>query len=99
MLDSLTKDWFPAQWQYIFLDLMLKTSWRSYPWSFNSGSLFSTKKLLDYFTLILISFPLGGCVDVAVDSRANHQRYRYDANSLQSHASTIIQFENDEWVC
>ena len=40
-------------------------------WIFNKVSF--QKKQSDYYTIILVSFPLGECVDEVVDSQANYE--------------------------
>ena len=40
-------------------------------------SFFSEKELLNLFTMLLVSFPSGGCVDEAVYNRTNYQGYKY----------------------
>ena len=42
-----------------------------------SGSFFSEKEFLNLYTMILVPFPSGGCIDEAVDNRENYQGYKY----------------------
>ena len=35
--------------------------------------------------MILVSFPLGGCVDEVVDIQTKYQGYRYDVHFLGCH--------------
>ena len=64
-----------------------------------SGSFLSEKKISDYYTIILVSFPLGGYVDDIVDSQANSEGYRYDIYFLGCHTFAVIHLVNDEGVC
>ena len=41
-----------------------------------SGSFFSQKEFLGFYTMLTFYFPLGGCVDEFVDNRTNYQRYK-----------------------
>ena len=59
-----------------------------------SGSFFPEKEVLNLYTMILFSFPLGRCVDEIVDSRTNYQRYKY-VYFFQCHTLTVIHFY--EW--
>ena len=52
-----------------------------------------------YNTIILASFPLGGCVNEVVDSREHYQGYRYDVQFLQCHTFAIKHSVNGEVVC
>ena len=63
-----------------------------------SGSLISEKEFLNLYTLILVSFPLGGCVDEAAHSRTNYQGYKY-VYLLQCHTLTVISFMDGGGVC
>ena len=47
---------------------------------------------------MLFSFPLGGCVDKAVDNRTGYQGYKY-VYFLQYHTSTVIHFINGKRAC
>ena len=38
-----------------------------------SGSFFSEKEFLNLYTMILFSFPLGGCVDEVVNNHTDYQ--------------------------
>ena len=60
-----------------------------------SGSFFSENKFLVLYTTILVSFPLGGCVDEVVDNQTNDQRYTY-AHLLYCHTLTVLHFMNGE---
>ena len=40
------------------------------------------KQLSDYYTIVLVSFPLGECVDEIDDSQARYEEYRYDVHFL-----------------
>ena len=42
-----------------------------------TGSFFSEKEFLNLYTMMLFSFPLGGCVDEVVDNRPDYQGYKY----------------------
>ena len=50
------------------------------------------------YTMILFSFPLGGCADDVVDNLANYQGYKY-VYFLQYHTLTVIHFMNSEGAC
>ena len=63
-----------------------------------SGSFFSKKEFLNLYTMILFSFPLGGCADYVVDNLANYQGYKY-VYFLQYHTLTVIHFRNSEGAC
>ena len=39
---------------------------------YKSKFLFKKKQISDYYSIIMVSFPLGGCVDEVVDSQANY---------------------------
>ena len=60
---------------------------------------FQKKKLSDYITVILVSFPLGGCVDEIVDIQANYQGYRCDVHFLRCRTFAVIHFVNGKGVC
>ena len=47
--------------------------------------------------MILISFPLGGCVDEVADNQTNYQGYKY-IYFLQYHTLRVIYFMNGEGV-
>ena len=49
--------------------------------------------------MILVSFPLGRCVDEVVKSQANYQGSRYEVNFLRCHAFAVIHYVNGEGVC
>ena len=49
--------------------------------------------------MILLSFPLGGCVDEVVDSQVDYQGYIYDLHFLQGHTFAVIHPVNDEGSC
>ena len=51
------------------------------------------------YTITRVSFPSGGCVNDAVDKRADHQGYQYDVHILQCHTFTAVHFMNREGVC
>ena len=70
--------------------LMLKTSQRSYPWIFSKWQSLFRKTQLDYYTIILVSFPLGEYADEVVDSQANYQGYRYDVHFLGCHTFAVL---------
>ena len=61
-------------------------------------SFFSEKELLNLFTMLLVSFPSGGCVDEAVYNRTNYQGYKY-VYFFRYHTLTVIGFINGEVVC
>ena len=42
-----------------------------------SGSFLSEKEFSNLYTMIIIYFPSGGCVDEVVDNRTNYQGYKY----------------------
>ena len=46
--------------------------------------------------MILVSFPLGGCVDAVVDNQTNYHKY---VSSLQYNTLTVIHFMNGEGAC
>ena len=50
------------------------------------------------FTMILFTFPLGGCVDEFVDIRTNYQGYKY-GYFLQYHTLTVIYVINGGEDC
>ena len=54
---------------YFICDVILKVS--------ISGSLFSEKEFVNLYTMVLVSFPSGGCLDEAVENRASYQRCIY----------------------
>ena len=60
---------------------------------------FQEKKLSDYHTIILVSFPLGWCVDEVVDSQANYQGYKYDDHFLWCHTFAVKHYVNGEGSC
>ena len=62
-----------------------------------SGSFFPEKESLNLYTMMLFSFPVGGCVGKVVDNRTNYQgnKYKY---FLQYRTLTVIHFMNDEGV-
>ena len=65
-----------------------------------SGSFFFRKKqLLDYYAIILVVFPLVGCVDEVVDTQVNDQRYRYDIGFIWCHTFAFIHSMNGKKVC
>ena len=70
--------------------LMLKTSQRSYPWIFNKWQFLFRKTQLDYYTIILVFFPLGEYLDEVVDSQTNYQGYRYDVHFLGCHTFAVV---------
>ena len=94
---------FPEQWHNRFVGLMLKKQVKELILEFSiSGffNFFSEKtKLLDYYTIILVSFPLGRCVDEVVDSRENYQRYRCDIHFLWCRTLAVIHSVNGAGVC
>ena len=47
--------------------------------------------------MILISFPLGGCVDEVADNQTNYQGYKY-IYFLMYHTLKVIYFMNAEGV-
>ena len=49
--------------------------------------------------MILVSFPLGGCVDEVVNSQANYQGYRYGVHLLWCYTFTVILSVNGQGVC
>ena len=49
--------------------------------------------------MILVSFPLGGCVDEVVSSQANYQGYRYGVHLLWCYTFTVILSVNGQGVC
>ena len=57
---------------------------------------FQKKQLSDYFTIILLSFPLGGCVDEVVNSQANYQGYKHFHGC---YTFAFIYSVNGEGVC
>ena len=57
------------------------------------------KQLSDYYTIILVSFPLRGCIDKVVDSQANYQGYRYDVHFFRCHTFAVIHSINGEGIC
>ena len=63
-----------------------------------SGSFFSEKECLNLYTMMLFSFPLGGCVDEVVDNRTNYQGYKY-VHFLHYHTLTVIHFMNGRGAC
>ena len=63
-----------------------------------SGSFFSEKFFLNWYSMILVSFSHGGCVDKVVDNRTNYQGYRY-VYFLQYDTLTVISIMNGEEVC
>ena len=44
------------------------------------------------YTITLVSFPSGGCVNDAVDKRTDHQGYQYDVHFLQCDTFTAVHF-------
>ena len=60
-----------------------------------SGSFFSEKQFSNLYTMILISFPLGGCDDEIVDSLKNYQGCKR-VYFLQYHTLKVIHFMNGE---
>ena len=40
------------------------------------------KQIFDYYTIVLVSFPLGEYVDEIDDSQARYEGYRYDVHFL-----------------
>ena len=50
-----------------------------------SDSFFSEKKLSDYYTIIIVFFSLGRCIDEVVDRQTNYQGYIYDGHFLGCH--------------
>ena len=52
--------------------------------------------ILGFYTIILVSLPLGECVDEVADSQENYQGYRYDIHFLQCRTSAVIYSLNDE---
>ena len=52
-----------------------------------------------YYSIILVSFPLGGCVDEVVDSQANYQGYRYGIHFLWCHIFAVMHSVNGEGIC
>ena len=60
-----------------------------------SGSFFSEKTTF----WLLVSFPLGWCVDEIVDGQANYQGSKYDANFLECHTFAVIHSVNGQGVC
>ena len=61
-------------------------------------SFFSEKQLSDNYNIILVSFPLGGCVNEVVDNQANYQEYRYYVHFLRCHTFAVIHSVNGEGV-
>ena len=66
-----SQDWFPEHWHDSGVVLTLKNQvkdlFREY--SISGSFLLEKIKLLDYYTLILVSFPAGRCVHEVADSR------------------------------
>ena len=62
-----------------------------------SESFFSEKQLLNLYTMILFSFPLGRWAVEVVDNRTNYERYKY-VFFLQYHTMTVIHFMNGKGV-
>ena len=60
---------------------------------------FQEKLLSDYYTIIMVSFPLGGCVNEVVNSQVNYQGYRYDVHFLCCHTFAVMHSVNDGGVC
>ena len=60
-----------------------------------SENLFSENTFLVLYTTILVSFPLGGCVDEVVVNETNDQRYTY-VHLLYCHLLTVLHFMNGE---
>ena len=60
---------------------------------------FQKKHLSDYYTIIVVSFPLDECVDEVADSQPNYQLYRYDVHFLWCHTFAVIHSTNVEKVC
>ena len=56
------------------------------------GSFFSEKTTfrLLYYTIVLVSIPLGGCVDEVVDSRANYQGFRNYVHFVRCHTFAVF---------
>ena len=56
-----------------------------------SGNFFLEKEFFNLYTMVLISFRSGGCVDKVVDNRTNYQGYKYvyflQTTNLQSSIS------------
>ena len=63
-----------------------------------SGSFFLGKEFLNLCTMILFSFPLGGCVDEVVDNQTNYQGHRY-VYFIQYYRLAVIHFMNGEGFC
>ena len=49
------------------------------------------KEFLNFYTMILLSFPLGRCFDEVLNNRRNHQGYEY-VYFVWYHTLTIIHF-------
>ena len=56
---------------------------------------------LNFYIIVLVSFPSGGCVDENVGNRTSYQGYdyEYDDYFLQDHKWTVTHFMNGEKVC
>ena len=59
---------------------------------------FQKKHLSDYYTIILVSFPLGPYVHEVVDSQANYQRCSYDVYFLGCHTFAVLHSVNGEGI-
>ena len=63
-----------------------------------SGSFISQKAFLNYYTVILVSFPSGGCAD-EVDNWTNYHGYKDDVYFLQYNTLVAIYFFNHGGIC
>ena len=94
-----SQDWFPEQWCNVCVGWSLKQVKDLILEFLISGNLFSEKNRLDYYTILLLSFPLDECVDEVVYSEANCRWYRYDAHFLRWNTFAIIHSVDAEEVC
>ena len=61
--------------------------------------LFQKRQILFSYSIIMVSFPSGRCLDDVADNRINSQGSQHDVCFLQYHTFTVMQFMNGEGVC
>ena len=64
-----------------------------------SGSFFSQKAFWNQVTIILVSFPSGGCVEEVVSNQTNYHWCKDDVYFLQYNKWAVIDFINHEGLC
>ena len=67
---------FTGHYHNNYVELLVKSKYFTIKFSIRE-SFFSEKKFFNLYSIILVSFPSGGCVDEAVHSRTNYQGYKY----------------------